>query len=119
MVMQPPIRNRPTEYRRPARFNSVSVTLLVMMGLGVYVLYCTWPVLTLRLRAKGELEEVITRFWRLNLRGDQVMRTELDPLRKEVLGKIRAAGVRDKALEVVFQPGKQRVAIEAHFSATA
>jgi hypothetical protein len=119
MVMQPPVRNRPTEYRRPRRFNVVSVSMLLMMMLGVYLIYCTWPVMALRLRVKGELEDMITRFWRMNLRGDQVLRTELKPLRQELEAKIHGVGVRDKALQVVMEPGKQRVAIEAHFTASA
>ena len=119
MVMQPPVRNRPTEYRKPRRFNIVSVPLMLMTVVAIYVVYCTWPVLALRLRVKGELEDMITRFWRMNLRGEQVMRTELNPLRKELEAKIRVAGVRDKGLEVKFEPGKQRVAIEAHFTASA
>jgi hypothetical protein len=119
MVMQPPIRNRPTEYRKPRRFNVVSVPLLLMLMLALYLVYCTWPVLALRLRVKGELEDMITRYWRMNLRGDQVLRTELTPLRKELEAKIHGVGVRDKALEVTFEPGKQRVAIEAHFTASA
>jgi hypothetical protein len=119
MVMQPPQRKRPTEYKKPRRFNVVSIPLMLAMAAFIYFVVCTWPVVALRLRVKGELEDMITRFWRLNLRGEQVMRTEVVALRKELLLKIAAAGVRDKHLEVVFEPGRKRVAIEAHFTATA
>ena len=119
MVMQPPQRNRPTEYKKPRRFNIVSVPLLLAMLVLVYVGYCTWPVLALRLRVKGELEDMMTRFWRLNLRGEHVLRAEVIPLRKELMAKIVAAGVRDKNLEIVFEPGKERVSLEARFVATA
>ena len=114
--MIPPQRTRPTEYRKPRKINAVSVTLLLIVGLMVYFVYAVWPVVTLRLRVKSELEDVLPNFWRVNLRPEEFARQEIARMKKELLEKLPKVGVRDKHLEVVFERGKKRVGIEAHFS---
>jgi hypothetical protein len=118
-MMQPPQRTRPTEYRKPKKFNVVSVTLLLIMATMAYVGYCVWPVVTLRLRVKSELEDVLPNFWRVNLRPEEYARTEIARMKRELLVKLPQLGVRDKKAEVVFERGKKRVGIEARFSTTA
>jgi hypothetical protein len=117
MSMPPPRAKKPTEYKRPQRFNIVSVTMLLMMAAGIYLVYCTWPLITLRLRVKGELEEVMNRYWRANLRGAEAVRQETIRLRKELTAKLTEDGVKDPKLELVFEGGKGRIAIEARFAA--
>jgi hypothetical protein len=117
-MSSPPPRSRaPTAYKRPGRINTVSVTLLFLMITSAYIIYSTWPIITLRLRVKGELEEVMNDYWRANLRGAGVAQQETTRLRKELIRRCVAAGVKDKKLEIVFQADKQRVAIEARFTA--
>jgi hypothetical protein len=115
-VIPPPQRTRPTEYRKPGKINSVSLTMLLFLGVFVYVVYALWPAVTLRLRVKSELEDVLPTFWRVNLRPEEFARQEIARMKRELLEKLPKVGVRDKHLEVVFERGKQRVAIEARFS---
>jgi hypothetical protein len=117
MSLPPPRPKASTTYKRPSRFNSVTLTLLVLMVASVYVIYSGWSVITLRLRVKGELEEVMNDYWRANLRGEGVARQETARLRKELIRRLTAAGVKDKKLDIVFEGGKQRIAIEARFTA--
>jgi hypothetical protein len=117
-VIPPPQRTRPTEYRKPSKVNVVSFTLLLIVGIFAYLVYSVWPVVTLRLRVKSELEDVLPNFWRVNLRPEDYARTEIARMKRELLEKLPRLGVRDKKLEVVFERGKKRVAIEARFSSS-
>jgi hypothetical protein len=116
--MIPPQRRAQTEYRKPGKINVVSVSLLLILGIIGYVGYNIWPVVTLRLRVKSELEDVLPNFWRVNLRPEDYARTEIARMKRELLAKLPQLGVRDKKADVVFERGKKRVAIEARFSAT-
>jgi hypothetical protein len=117
--MPPPRRKDPTQYRKPNRFNAVSLALLVMLGLCCYLIYCLWPVVTLRLRVKGDLEDVMNTYWRANLAGGAPLKEAVAKLRKELTAKLAADGVQDKKLELVFGGNKQRISIEARFTAKA
>jgi hypothetical protein len=121
MSMPPPRRKPPTQYKKPRRLNAVSLSMLLFMTLAVYFVYCTWPLIALRLRVKGELEDVMNEFWRINLRspGGQGDNPELNGLRKNLLARLSSAGVRDPHPEVVFERGKKRIAIEARFHSSA
>lgn len=117
--MIPPQRTRATEYRKPKRINAVSITILLILGIIAYVVYCVWPVVMLRLRVKSELEDTLPNLWRVNLRPDDYARTEIAKMKKHLQTKLPQVGVKDKKLELVFERGKKRVAIEARFDASA
>jgi N-acetylmuramoyl-L-alanine amidase len=108
-----------TKYRKPRRINTVSVGLLLLFGLGIYVIVCTWPVYSLSSRAKGVLLDAIPMFYRANLRSEDVASAMIRDLKKSVPLHLRKAGVRDANLEVVFTRSAKEVSIEAHFVATA
>lgn len=114
--MIPPQRTRPTDYRKPKKINVVSFTLLAIVGIMVYLVLAVWPAVTLRLRVKSELEDVLPNFWRVNLRPEDYARAEIARMKRELLEKLPKLGVRDKHPEVVFERGKKRVAIEVRFS---
>lgn len=118
-MIPPPQRRGRTEYRKPRKINGVSVTMLLILAAMVYVGYCLWPLVTLRLRVKSELEDVMPNFWRVNLRPEDYARTEIARMKKELTEKLPQLGVRDKKAEVVFERGKKRVAIEVRFQASA
>src|SRR6185436_11110990 len=117
-MIQPPQRTRPTEYRKPGKINAVSITLLVIVGILVYIGYALWPVLMLRSRVKAELEDVLPNFWKVNLRPEDFARAEIARMKRELMVKLPKVGVRDKNAEVIFDRGKKRVAIEARFATT-
>lgn len=117
-MIPPPQRRGPTEYRQPKKINPVSITLLLIVSAIAYVIYSVWPVVTLRLRVKSELEDTLPNFYRVNLRPEDYARTEIARMKKELLAKLPKIGVKDKNLEVIFNRGKKRVSIEARFSTT-
>lgn len=117
-MIQPPQRRGRTEYKKPGKVNAVSISLLVIVGIIAYVVYSLWPVVTLRLRVKAELEDILPNFYRVNLRPDDFARVEILRMKKELLAKLPTLGVKDKQVEVVFDRGKKRVGIEARFSTT-
>jgi hypothetical protein len=117
--LPPPRPTVPTRYKQPGRFNAVSVTLFLLMAAGVYVLYCTWPIVTLRLRVKGDLEDVMNRYWRANLAGGASLDDTKKKLRAELIDRATLDGVKDKKIDIVFGGDKKRISIEARFSANA
>jgi hypothetical protein len=119
MSLPPPRRKQPTDYKQPKRINAVSMVMLTVMVASIYVGYCCWPVLSLRLRAKGDLEDVMNQYWRANLRGERVAKQEIAQIRKDLGIKLAADGVKDKKLDFVFDRSGKRISIEAHFTAPA
>jgi hypothetical protein len=117
MSMPPPRRNKPTTYKQPNRINAVSMVMFLMLTGCIYFVYCAWPVMALRLRVKGDLEDVMNRYWRANLNGGESLRQAMTELRHELSTKLAADGVKDKKLDFVFTGDKQRIAIEARFDA--
>jgi len=53
-----------TKYKKPRSINTVSVGLLVLLGIAVYLAIYTWPVYTLSSRAKGVLLDAIPMLYR-------------------------------------------------------
>jgi len=119
MPIPHPQRKQPTVYKKPGRINAVSVMMLLFLAAAVYVVYCTWPLVALRLRVKGDLEDVMNTYWRANLRGEENARAAVIQMRKELTAKVAADGVKDKKVDFVFTGNKQRISIEARFAAPA
>jgi hypothetical protein len=107
------------EYKRPSRFNLVSISVALVLAGAVYTAYSLWPVLALRSAVEGELADALPHLWRLNLRPVATTNEELPKLKQSVLERLRKAGVTDKKLAVVFERGKKTVAMQAKFTATA
>jgi hypothetical protein len=108
-----------TKYKKPRPINAVSVGLLLLLGIGIYVIVCTWPVYSLSSRAKGVLLDALPMLYRANLRPEGVAANMIRDLKKSVPLLLRKQGVRDPNLEVVFTRSKTEVSIEANFVATA
>lgn len=108
-----------TKYKKPHAINTTSVSLLLLLGLGVYVIVCTWPVYALSSRAKGVLLDALPMLYRANLRPEGTASVMIGDLKKSVPQNLRKEGVRDPHLEVIFSRSKKEVSIEAHFVATA
>ena len=108
-----------TKYKKPRSINAVSIMLLLLLGLAVYVIVCTWPVYTLSSRAKGVLLDALPALYRGNLRSDETAASVIKDLNKGITQELRKLGVKDPKLEVVFSRSKKEVSIEAHFVAPA
>ena len=108
-----------TKYKKPRSINTISVMLLLLLGLAVYAIVYTWPVYSLGSRAKGVLLDALPMLYRANLRPEGTASAMMKDLKKSVPLELRKAGVKDPNLEVIFSRSKQEVSIEAHFVATA
>ncbi|HJX52422.1 MAG TPA: hypothetical protein VJ801_06620 [Polyangia bacterium] len=108
-----------TKYKKPHAINTISVTLLLLLGVAIYVIVCTWPVYALSSRAKGVLLDGLPMLYRANLRGDAMASSMIKDMKKGIAQEMRKVGVRDPNLELVFSRSKQEVSIEAHFVAQA
>ena len=115
--MLPPRPRQQVQYQKPKRINVVSVTMLLMLAASIWVGMSAWPLLVLRSNVKNEIEEVMPRFWKLNLRTEAQAREELIKLKRHLTERIRKVGVTDDKLQLVFDRNKKRVAITAHFKA--
>ena len=113
--MLPPRPRQQVQYQKPKRINVVSVTMLLMLAASIWVGMSAWPLLVLRSNVKNEIEEVMPRFWKLNLRTEAQAREELIKLKRHLTERIRKVGVTDDKLQLVFDRNKKRVAITAHF----
>jgi hypothetical protein len=115
-----PLQPRPKlQYKQPQRLNAVSLMMAAILGLAGYVGYAMWPLFSLRSNVESELGTALSALWRLNLHGDTAtVRMELLKLKKSVVERLRQVGVKDKALEVVFQRDRKLVAMEARYRAT-
>jgi len=117
--MLPPKPRPKVEYKKPRKINVVSVTLFLCLAAAVYLIVGLWPLITLRGKVKAELADSIPHFWRLNLRPEHYARPEIAKLKKGTMERLRKLGVKDKKLELVMERGKERIAMEARFKASA
>jgi hypothetical protein len=116
--MQPPIQPRQrTQYKKPRKINGVSVTLTALFGGFLFYAFHTWPVFMLRVRAKGEMEELLPRLWRVNLMDRSPANRDIPAIRKELTTALRKVGVKDPKLEIVIERNQKIVAFEARFAA--
>jgi hypothetical protein len=108
-----------TKYRKPRAINTVSLTLLALLGLAIYLLIATWPVYSLSSRAKGVLLDALPILYRANLRPESTASTMIRDLKKSIPQELRKQGVKDPNLEVILSRSKEEVSIEAHFAVRA
>ena len=114
---QPIQRRQKIEYKKPPRVNVVSVSLAIVLALLCYAGYAFWPLFSLRSNVTSELAEALPHLWRLNLRPESYARPELLKLKRSVTDRLHKIGVKDAKLEVVFKRGKERVGMEARYTA--
>jgi hypothetical protein len=117
-MLPKPSPRKQVQYQKPRRINAVSVTLSAIMGVCIWAGVSFWPLLVLRSNVSTELAEAIPRLWKLNLRQEAQARAEMPKLKKQVIERLRALGVKDDKLEVVLERSKQRVALTARYAAT-
>jgi len=122
-MIEPPRPRERTRYKKPRALNVVSLILLLILMVAVYFGYCVWPVINLRLRAKSEMQDFMPQLYRLNLAMGNAPPKQLSPqiieMRKDVIKKLRDAGIKDPKLDVLVFRSKAVIALEAHFHATA
>jgi hypothetical protein len=122
-MIEPPRPRERTRYKKPRALNVVSLILLLILMVAVYFGYCVWPVINLRLRAKSEMQDFMPQLYRFNLAlgnaPPKVMSPQIIEMKKEVIKKLREAGIKDPKLDVVVFRSKAMIALEAHFKATA
>ncbi|HET6145906.1 MAG TPA: hypothetical protein VFH68_00115 [Polyangia bacterium] len=108
-----------TRYKQPSSFSGVSVALLLLVALTAWGVLSAWPVIALNSGVKNELEEVIPRIYRANLRPEPACSEEIARVQEELTARLRALGVTDPKLAVEIQHNEKRLSVEARYQATA
>jgi hypothetical protein len=106
-------------YKQPSSFNGVSVALFLLVALTAWGVLSAWPVIALNSGVKNELEEVIPRIYRANLRPEPAAGDEIARIQEELMARLRALGIDDTKLAVDIQHDAKRIAVEARYRATA
>jgi hypothetical protein len=116
--MQPHQPRQKLRYKQPRRLNAVTLLLAAGLALLGYAGYAIWPLFLLRSNVESELATSLNSLWRLNLAGNSgPVRHQLGKLKQAVEEQLRKVGVKDKALQVVFERDKKRVSMEARYRA--
>ena len=108
-----------TRYKQPRSLNGVSVALLLLVALTAWGVLSAWPVIALNSGVKSELEDVIPRIYRANLRPEPACSEEITRVQEELTGRLRTLGVTDPKLAVEIQHNEKRISVEARYKATA
>lgn len=118
--LAPPKARQRVEYRKPRKINVVSVTMTLMLAAAGYVAYGLYPVFQLRANAKSEMMDALPHLWRFNRRPTGVSTPELAKLKTNLTERlVKVTGIKDPKMKVNFVRGKELVAIEVTFKATA
>lgn len=107
------------KYKKPGAFNTVSVGLLIGMGLVVYALVCLWPVYAASSRAKGILHDHVPALYKANLRSDNMTAGMLDDIKKSIATELAKAGIDDKTAKVFLYRSPQEIGLEVRFKTKA
>lgn len=108
-----------TRYKQPSSFNGVSVALFILVALTAWGVLSAWPVIALNSGVKNELEEVVPRIYRANLRPEPAAGDEIARVQEELTAKLRTMGITDPKLTVQIQHDEKRLVVEARYHATA
>ncbi len=111
----PQLRER-VVYKKPSRINSVSLTMLGIMGLIGYFAYCMWPGFSLKSNVKSAMRDPLMELYKLNLRGYADSQRRLFKLEKDLYATAVKLGVTDPELKFTIYKDKKIVYIEASFT---
>jgi hypothetical protein len=118
--LQRPQARQKVEYRKPRKINVVSVTMTLLLAAAGYVVYSLYPLFQLRANAKAEMMDALPHLWRYNRRPSGVATPELVKLKANLTERlVKVTGIKDPKMKVTFVRGKEVVAIEVTFRATA
>lgn len=107
-----------TNYKKPRRINAVSITFFVVVAALAYVGYAMWPAMALRLRVRSEIDDVLLPMYRANLKDRIKAKLEEAKIRRDLLARIKKAGVNDPRPEIIVQRDAKTVSITVSFYAT-
>jgi hypothetical protein len=107
-----------TRYRQPKAINGVSVSLVLLLGVAVWVGISAWPIIAQSSNVKSELGDALPRLHRANLLPEPNATVEVERIRADLTDKVKALGVDDAAFEVAIARNDKTVSIEARYKAT-
>jgi hypothetical protein len=106
-----------TRYKQPSRINSVSIALVLVLGLGGWVGISAWPVIAANANLKTELDDALPRAYRANLLPEPTSTNAIAAIHDELIGKLPALGVTDPKCQVVITRDTKAISIEARYRA--
>ena len=106
-------------YKKPRTLNWVSFMLVILVGLGVYVLIYLWPVYSASSRVKGILWDHIPALYKANLRSDDVSHAMIEDIQNSINAELQKARINDKAAKIFIYRSPKEIGLEVRFKATA
>jgi len=97
-------------YKKPSALNGVTFLLLLLVGLGVYLLVYLWPVYSASSRVKGILWDHIPALYKANLRNDDVSHAMIEDMKSSISTELQKARINDKAAKILIYRSPRRSA---------
>lgn len=108
--------SKPGAYKKPRRINGVSISLILMLGVAVYVAMMFWPALLLQANVKSLMDDALPLWYRANLYSEPVRSKEKNTQRAELIKRIKALkGMEDLHFQVALDGDKKTVWIKVDF----
>ncbi|HVR62067.1 MAG TPA: hypothetical protein VMU50_09220 [Polyangia bacterium] len=96
-----------TTYKQPRRINTVSITLVVVIGLGVWLGISAWPLIAVNANVKNEIGEALPRAYKANLLPEPTSTEGIARIHDELADAIKRLGVTDPKAEVTITRDKK------------
>ena len=106
-----------THYKQPRRINAVSISLLLIVCAGGWVGYSAWPIISVNANVKNELGEALPRVYKANLLPEPTSTDAITRVHDELMSKMKKLGVDDPKVEVIISRSKEKVSVEARYTA--
>ncbi len=106
-------------YKKPSALNGVTFLLLLLVGLGVYLLVYLWPVYSASSRVKGILWDHIPALYKANLRNDDVSHAMIEDMKSSISTELQKARINDKAAKILIYRSPKEIGLEVRFKAKA
>jgi hypothetical protein len=106
-------------YKQPRSINGVSAALLVLVAITAWAAYSAWPVIAVNSGVKNEIDDVLPRIYRANLRPEPGSSEEIENVRTDLTARLRVIGVTDPNLTVEIHHDAKLLSVEVHYHATA
>lgn len=106
-----------TKYKQPRRLNSVSITLFLLIGVGVWIGISAWPIIAVNANVKNELGEALPRAYKANLMPEPTSTEGIARIHDELADTIKKLGVSDPQAEVIITRDK-KISVEVRYKAT-
>ena len=106
-------------YKQPSSINGVSAVLVALVAVTAWVVLSAWPVIAVNSGVKNEIDDVLPRIYRANLRPEPGSSEEIESARADLTARLRLIGVADPKLTIEIHHDAKLLSVEVRYHATA